>query len=88
MMMKNLRDEGFEIGRNKTRRLMKQPQVKVRQKRKYKVTTDSKHNLPVAKNVLIREFSPSAPNRDWGTDISYLWTQEGWIYLAVAIDLN
>jgi transposase InsO family protein len=86
-MAKNLRQEGFEIGRDKTRRLMKQLQLKVKQKRKYKVTTDSKHNFPVAKNVLNREFSPSAPNQAWGTDITYLWTQQGWIYLAVVIDL-
>ena len=86
-MAKNLRQEGFEIGRDKTRRLMKQLQLKVKQKRKYKVTTDSKHNFPVAKNVLNRQFSPSAPNQAWGTDITYLWTQQGWIYLAVVIDL-
>ncbi len=86
-MVENLRQEGFEIGRDKTRRLMKQLQLKVKQKRKYKVTTDSKHNFPVAKNVLNREFSPSAPNQVWGTDITYLWTQQGWIYLAVVIDL-
>jgi transposase InsO family protein len=86
-MMRNLRDEGFEIGRDKTRRLMKRLGLKVKQKRKYKVTTDSKHNLPVANNVLNREFSPSAPNQAWGTDITYLWTQQGWIYLAVVIDL-
>ena len=86
-MAKNLRQEGFEIGRDKARRLMKQLQLKVKQKRKYKVTTDSKHNFPVAKNVLNREFSPSAPNRAWGTDITYLWTQQGWVYLAVVIDL-
>ena len=86
-MMNNLREEGFDIGRDRTRRLMKALQLKVKQKRKYKVTTDSKHKLPVARNVLNRDFSPSAPNRAWGTDITYLWTQEGWIYLAVVIDL-
>jgi transposase InsO family protein len=86
-MMRNLRDEGFEVGRDKTRRLMKRLGLQVKQKRKYKVTTDSKHNLPVAKNVLNREFSPSAPNQVWGTGITYLWTQKGWIYLAVVIDL-
>ena len=87
MMMQNLREEGFEIGRDKTRRLMKVLKLKVKQKRKYKVTTDSKHKLPVAKNVLNREFSPSAPNQVWATDITFLWTQQGWIYLAVVIDL-
>ena len=86
-MMKNLRAEGFEIGRDRTRRLMKRLGLKVRQKRKYKITTDSKHKLPVAQNVLDRQFSPAAPNQVWGTDITYLWTQQGWIYLAVVIDL-
>jgi len=86
-MMQNLRLEDFEIGRDRTRRLMKRLDLKVKQKRKYKVTTDSKHQLPVAQNVLNREFSPHAPNQAWGTDITYLWTQQGWIYLAVVIDL-
>jgi transposase InsO family protein len=86
-MVKNLRQEGFDIGRDKTRRLMKSLGLKVQQKRKYKLTTDSRHDLPVANNVLNRDFSPAAPNRAWGTDISYLWTQQGWIYLAVVIDL-
>ena len=86
-MMRNVRKEGFEIGRDRTRRLMKAMNLTVRQKRKYKVTTDSKHQLPVAENVLNRQFSPPAPNQAWGTDITYLWTQQGWIYLAVVIDL-
>jgi putative transposase len=87
MMMENLRTEGFEIGRERTRNLMKALKLKVRHKCKYKVTTDSKHRLPVSENVLDRQFSPAAPNQAWGTDITYLWTQEGWVYLAVVIDL-
>ncbi len=86
-MMKNLNQEGFEIGRDRTRRLRKRLNLKVRQKRKYKLTTDSKHNLPVAKNVLNREFCPSAPNQVWGADITFLWTQQGCVYLAIIIDL-
>jgi putative transposase len=86
-MMKNLCQEGFEIGREKTRRLMKQLNLQVKHKRRYQVTTDSRHQLPVAENVLNREFSPTAANQVWGTDISFLWTQQGWIYLAVVIDL-
>ncbi len=86
-MMKHLREEGFEIGRDRTRRLMQALNLKVKPKRKYKVTTDSKHKFPVAENVLNRRFNPSAPNQVWGTDITYLWTQEGWLYLAVVIDL-
>ena len=85
--MKHLREEGFAIGRDRTRRLMKVLNLKVKQKRKYKATTDSKHNLPVAENVLNRQFAPQGPNQAWGTDIRYLWTQEGWVYLAVVIDL-
>ena len=85
--LKHLREEGFGIGRERTRRLMKALNLTVKQKRKYKVTTDSKHHLPVAENVLQREFSPQAPNQAWGTDITYLWTQEGWVYLAIVIDL-
>ena len=67
----NLRDEGFKTGRDRTRRLMKALNLKVKQKRKYKVTTDSKHHLPVAENVLNRQFSPQAPNQAWGVDITY-----------------
>ena len=86
-MMKQLRKEGFEIGRDRARRLMKALNLKVKQKHKYKVTMDSKHQWPVAENVLDRQFSPQEPNQAWGTDITYLWTQQGWIYLAVVIDL-
>ncbi len=87
MMKKNLCKEGFQIGRDRVRRLMKSLNLKVKAKRKYKVTTDSKHAFPVAENVLNRQFTPQLPNQVWGTDITYLWTQEGWIYLAIVIDL-
>jgi transposase InsO family protein len=86
-MMKNLRGEDFAIGRDRTRRLMKAMGLIVKQKRKYKVTTDSKHDFPVAENVLERQFSPPEANQVWATDITYLWTLQGWIYLAVVIDL-
>mgnify|MGYP001812756358 FL=1 len=86
-LARKLREEGFEVGRDRTRRLMKALNLKVKQKRKYKATTDSKHQLPVAENVLNRQFSPQAPNQVWGTDITYLLTQQGWVYLAVVIDL-
>ena len=58
-----------------------------RHTRRYKVTTDSKHNLPVAPNLLDRNFTPSAPNQIWTSDITYLWTDEGWLYLAIVLDL-
>ncbi|MCS5584974.1 MAG: hypothetical protein NZ777_15880 [Pseudomonadales bacterium] len=78
-MMNNLREEGFEIGRNRTRRLMEALNLKVKQKRQYNVTTECKHHFPVAKNVLNRQFLPQAPNQVWSTQITSLWTQEGWI---------
>jgi len=62
-MIQNLRQEGFEIGRDRTSRLMKRLNLQVKPKRKYKITTDSKHQLPVAQNVLKRELSPQAPTR-------------------------
>ena len=84
MMMKNLRQEGFEIGRDKTRRYH---EVAAAQgEAEAQIQSDDSpfnHKLPVATNVLNREFSPSAPNQAWGSDITYLWTQQGWIYLAV-----
>ena len=55
--------------------------------RKFKVTTDSKHSLPIAPNLLKRDFSATAPNQKWAGDITYLQTTEGWLYLAVVIDL-
>ena len=66
---------------------MKALNLKVKPKRRYKATTDSKHQLPVAENVLNGRFNPTGPNQAWGADITYLWTQEGWVYLAVVIDL-
>jgi putative transposase len=61
--------------------------IKARGKRRFKATTDSKHNLPVAENLLNREFKQEAPDRVWTSDITYLATSEGWLYLAVVIDL-
>jgi len=61
--------------------------LKAKGRRKYKPTTDSNHSLPVAPNLLERDFCVEAPNRVWTGDITYLWTEEGWLYLAVVIDL-
>lgn len=55
--------------------------------RKFKATTQSRHNLPVAANLLAQDFKASAPNQKWAGDITYLWTDEGWLYLAVVLDL-
>lgn len=86
-MAEALRAESFDVGRDWATRRMKELNLVVKRKRKFKVTTDSKHALPIAPNVLNRNFSQAEPDRAWGTDITYLWTQEGWVYLAVVIDL-
>lgn len=86
-LMRQLRKEGFVVGRYRVRRLMKQRGLVVKIKRKYRVTTQSKHNLPVAENVLNREFNPQKPNQAWVSDITYVWTVQGWLYLAVVMDL-
>ena len=61
--------------------------IRARHKRRYRVTTDSRHGLPVATNLLKRKFKPAAPNQVWTSDITYLWTDEGWLYLAIVLDL-
>jgi putative transposase len=61
--------------------------IKARGKRKFVVTTDSKHNLPIAPNLLQRNFAPEAPNHVWSSDITYIATDEGWLYLTAVLDL-
>lgn len=86
-MSEQLRAEGHDVGIYKARSLMKKAGVSYTYKKKFKRTTDSNHNLPVAGNLLERQFNVDQPNTVWCTDISYLWTNEGWLYLAVVIDL-
>ena len=66
---------------------MRQNGIQARRKRRYRRTTDSKHSSPIAPNVLARQFAPDAANRVWVTDVTYVWTGEGWLYLAVMLDL-
>ena len=66
---------------------MRENGIRARHKRRFKATTDSKHALPVAPNLLDRNFTPAAPNQVWTADITYLWTDEGWLYLAIVLDL-
>lgn len=66
---------------------MKLADVAAKQKKKFKVTTDSKHNLPIAPNLLNREFAVNEPDKCYVADITYIWTHEGWLYLAVILDL-
>jgi putative transposase len=78
---------GEHSSKNRVARRMKHLGLQAKAKKKFKVTTDSKHNLPFAANLLNRDFTASAPNQKWVGDISYIWTDEGWLYLAVVIDL-
>ena len=78
---------GFNIGRYKVRSLMRQAALKPVWKRKFVHTTDSKHDLPIAANVLNRRFNPAAPNVAYVTDITYIRTGSGWLYLAIVLDL-
>jgi putative transposase len=82
-----LQEQGFVAGRYRVRRLMKKLGLVVKQKRKFRITTNSNHKLPVAENILDRQFNPATPNQAWAADITYIWTAEGWLYLAVVIDL-
>ena len=86
-MVRHLRQTGYVIGRYRVRRLMKRLGLVVKIKRKYRVTTQSQHDLPVAGNVLNRQFNPGQPNHAWVADITYVWTVQGWLYLAVVMDL-
>ena len=80
--------QGIHVGKQRVQRLMKKHSIHARGKRKFRVTTtDSKHNLPVAPNVLARNFTPAAPNQMWVGDFTYIATKEGWLFLAVVIDL-
>jgi putative transposase len=86
-MVRELRARGFPASKPRVERLMRENGIRARHKRRYKATTDSKHNLPVAANLLDRNFSPTAPNQAWSADLTYIWTDEGWLYLAVVLDL-
>lgn len=82
-----LRAKGIHIGRYKVRSLMRQSCLRPVWKKKFINTTDSKHGLPVAENILDRKFNPGLPNRAWSSDITYIRTRTGWLYLAVVMDL-
>lgn len=86
-MTVELQEDGIEVGRHRVARLMRDNGLKALQKRRYKKTTDSHHGGPVAPNILDQDFEASAPNQKWGVDISYIWTAEGWLYLAIVLDL-
>jgi putative transposase len=82
-----LQARGFEIGRNRVARLMADLGVTGQRPRRFRKTTDSHHNHPIAPDLVARDFNPSAPNQLWAADITYIATASGWAYLAVVLDL-
>jgi transposase InsO family protein len=80
-------DRGFVIGRKRVARLMRELRLQGVTPRKFRVTTDSNHGHSIAKNLVDRNFEASGPNEKWATDITYVWTSEGWLYLAIVMDL-
>jgi transposase InsO family protein len=87
-MTEELRELGLRVGHRRVGRLMRQNGICVIRTRKYKVTTDSDHAFNVAPNLRNRDFQAERPNQKWAGDISYIWTREGWVYLAVILDLH
>jgi putative transposase len=85
-MYEELREHGYAVGKTRVERLMRDNGICARHKRRWKATTDSHHGLAVAPNLIARDFSPVQPDACWGADINYIWTDEGWLYLAVVLD--
>ena len=86
-MQVELCEDGVQVGRHRVARLMRDNGMKALQKRRYKKTTDSDHSGLVAPNLLDQDFSCDGSDQKWGVDISYIWTREGWLYLAIVLDL-
>jgi len=90
MIHRELREQGFACGRHRVARLMRQDGLRGLCRQKFRVTTESTHREPIAANLIGRRFAPSAyqeRDRVWVADLTYLWTLEGWLYLAVVLDL-
>jgi transposase InsO family protein len=83
-----LKESGLACGENRVARLMRNNGISAKRQRKFRVTTNSKHNYPVAPNLLNRQFEVSRPNAVWVSDITYIWTSNGWLYLAGVVDLH
>jgi transposase InsO family protein len=79
--------QGHGVGEHRVARLMRQDGLRAKTVKKWRATTQSQHRFPVVANTLDRQFTVTAPNRVWAGDITYVWTTEGWLYLAVILDL-
>ena len=86
-MTEELQELGVNVGHRRIGRLMRENGIKIVRTRKFKATTDSNHAFNIAPNLLDQDFSAAGPNQKWAGDISYIWTDEGWLYLAVILDL-
>jgi transposase InsO family protein len=82
-----LRARGRRVGRKRVARLMRSMGLAARRRRRFRRTTDSRHAFPIALNLLERNFTAEAPDRVWLADLTYIWTAQGWLYLAVVLDL-
>ena len=82
-----LSKQGQAVGKHRVARLMRQEGLRAKTVKKWRATTQSTHRWPVAENILTRQFQVERPNRVWAGDITYVWTREGWLYLAVLLDL-
>ncbi|MCG7521625.1 IS3 family transposase [Ruegeria sp. Ofav3-42] len=87
-MTEELKELGLNVGHRRVGRLMRENGIRVERSKRYKVTTDSNHAFNIAPNLLNRDFRADRPNQKWVGDISYVWTREGWLYLAVILDLH
>ncbi len=87
-MTEELKEIGVDVGHRRVGRIMRESSICVKRSKKYKVTTDSNHKFNIAPNLLDRDFNADKPNQKWAGDISYIWTREGWLYLAVILDLH
>ncbi len=86
-LYRELKAQGYDYYKEGIAASLKRQGLVAKAARKFKATTYSKHKLPVATNILEQDFTATAPNQKWVTDITYLWTTEGWLYLAIVVDL-
>ncbi len=84
---KELQARGLRVGKKRVERLMREGGIVARRKRRFRRTTDSNHPAPIAPNIVQRKFEVAQPNKAWVTDVTYVWTLEGWLYLAAILDL-
>ena len=87
-MTEESKEAGLDVGHRRVGRRMRENGIFIERKRKFKATTDSDHTFNISPNLLERDFTADQPNQKWAGDISYIWTREGWLYLAVILDLH